>query len=437
MTAAIAAAVLLLGVSPDAQAAIDHRESFPRHEWGYHYYFTLSEVPESRRESLAKTLNYVVASLSREQYLEDQLPQRISDTCLHLDTRGPGWEHTLPKVLIQHYPYARQYTTFGIAPLCIRADWFVANIGDETFTGNGQFLLLYGRELKDRADFLKQWKVSTDVTDTFGFLEGSSGVKRQGAGLERNMESRATGRGATFETFDSRLVVGANDALENPDKRPPAHDASEIIAPNLKVGRDENGKIQAGALLAFFLADAKGARQKAAPVEIVEDAFNLRGYDIKQYMDCVSCHDQGFKRPTIDRYSQAISGGLVIKSLDYKLARDIERYYESAFNRDIERGIDDYAVAVKLCNGLTPEANAANYREIITAYDADVTLFDAARELHTTPRELSNAIAYYVEYVKQPNARLAMLAERQPISRAQFEFNSYKFYEALKLWSAR
>jgi hypothetical protein len=429
-------------LASEVDAARLDQARYPAADHAYLYYFTTAIVAQEYQRPLYQSLCYVVASLSRDPYLQGQLPQPVTETLYRIDTRQLKWEKTLPQVLVQHYPYSRDTTSKGYAPLVIRADWFVANIGDEAITKDAQYLLLYGKALANEKEFLAFWSVGQQATDAFGFLEGDSGVKQRKAGLERVMETRPAGRGASFQTFDSRFVAGETDALANPDKRPPKHDATEIIAPIVKVGRDEAGNTQAGALLAFFLANGNrngvaGAKQAAAPVDIVEDSLNTRGYDIKNYMDCVACHDRGLKEPTLDQYRKAIVSGVLIKTLGYQDALNIERYYESAFLRDVRRGIEDYAIAVKLCNGLTPTENAALYRQVIAQYDADVTLEQAARELYTTPGDLSLALADYTERYKDRNLRLALLAEGQAISRAQFEFDAYKLQEAIRLWPAR
>lgn len=450
-------AVALLSVTPDAAVALAHRQAnYPAAEWGYHFYFITSAAPESRREDLAKVLNFHCAALSRDPYIAEQLPQPVTlydkegkastyPNVLHIDTRPMRWEF-LPTVLVKHYPYARELTSKGVAPLTVRADWFCANIGDQKFTGDSRFLLLYGKSLANKSEFLKFWEVSSRASDTFGFLEGDSGVKRPGAGLERNMESRPSkGRDAAFETFDSEFVTGAADALRHPETRPPKHDANELLAPIVKYGKDADGKPLAGVLYATFLSQGNrdpkvtpGTRQNAAPIGLVEDSFNLRGYDIGDYYDCYSCHEKGLKDPTLDAYSSAIVGGVIIRSLDKQKALDVERYYESAFYRDIKRGQEDFAAAIKLCNGWEPEENSRQIRETIRAYDAPVQLFDAAREFYVTPETLALAIAYYTEKYKSPeNVRIAKLAERQPIARVQLEFDSYLIQEALRVWGAK
>lgn len=433
-------ACAVLAAASDGDAAVVDRNRFPAADHGYLYYFTTSTVPENRQSNLAHTLKYVVSSLSRDQNLDSHLPKQVGPTLFRIDTRELKWETTLANVLIAHYPYAKHLTSQKIAPLCIRADWFCSAIVDETLTKESQYLLLFGKDVKNSADFLKFFKAGSEASDTFGYFEGKSGVRPKSAGLERVMHTVPVGRGALYQTFDSAIVAGETDGLENVDSRPPKHDASELIAPLIKVGKDEAGETKAGVLFAWFLANGNragvaGQRQAFAPNNIVEDSLNLRGYDIRNNLDCVSCHSQGLKLPTLDRYREAIVGGVIIKSYDAKLALDIERYYQSAFVRDVKRGMEDFTVAMKLVNGLTPDQNRDLFCENINAYDDDVTPQQAALELGTTDKELSLAIAYYVEKYKDRNTRIAMLAERQSISRAQFELNAYKLQEIMRLWA--
>lgn len=435
----VMAAVLTLFAAGDTEAALADRARLDPLSIPYTYYATAESCPAEQQPALIATFKFAVSSLSRDTNLDDHLPQRVTDTLYRLDTRALKWETALPANLIKRYPYAPAQTRYKVAPLVFRMDWFTANALDEVVTGDMQYELLYGKTLANESDFLKAWNFGTKATDAFGFLEDQSGVKRQGAGLERVAESRPVGRGAGFQTFDSKAVAGETDPLENLTSRPPKHDASEIIAPILKVGRGDDGTVQAGSLLAYFLANGnrqgvEGQRQPAAPVSIVEDSFGLRGYDIRNTLDCASCHDEGLKRPNIDGYQAAIVGGVVVKALKDRDARDIDRYYQSAFVRDVERGIEDYTVAIKLVTGLTPQENARNLRAVVIGYDADVTRQQAARELGCTVQELSLAVAYYVEAYKGNNLRMAKLAEGQRISRAQFEANFYKLQQALALW---
>lgn len=433
-------ACAMLAAANDGDAAVADRARFPASDWSYLYYFSTSSVIEARQANVAKTLRYVVTSLSRDQNLDSHLPVQVGPTLYRIDTRELRWDGTLAKVLVTHYPYAKHVTDKGQPPLCIRADWFCANVIDETITKDSQYLLLFGKALKTSAEFKAAFKAGSEASDTFGYFEGKSGVRPKSAGLERVMQTVPVGRGALFETFDSAIVAGETDGLENVDARPPKHDASELIAPLTKVGTDEDGNTQAGNVFAWFLANGNregvaGSRQAAAPANIVEDSLNLRGYDIRNNLDCVSCHSQGLKMPTLDRYREAIVGGVIIKSYDAKLALDIDRYYRSAFVRDVKRGMDDFAVAIKLINGCTPDENRNLFCENVLAYDDDVTPALAALELGTTPKELSLAIAYWVEKYKDRNTRISMLAQNQPISRAQFESNAYKLQEIMRLWA--
>jgi hypothetical protein len=432
--------------SDEFQDALKDREKFAKSQWGYYYYFTTATEVQSERENLAKDLNFCVAIFSRDPYLPGQLPVPVTSTLYRIDTRNLLWEHSLPWVLVKYYPYNRALTYKGIAPLVIRADWFCACVVDSNITGDSQYRLLYGDHPPTTADaFTKFWGMDATASDTFGFYEGLSKVKAEESSLERIMESRPAKRAAGFGTFDSAKIVGPTDPIVNLGARPPKHDASEWLAPIIKYGKDENGKVSYGSLFAYFLSNGNngkgtfGARQELAPVGVVKDHFNLRGYDIKQTFDCISCHDTGLQRPSFDKYRDVLVGGVVVKTIydqDKKLALAIERYYQSPFGRDIERGIEDYALAVKMCNGLSPQENSQNFRERIRRYDADVSPQQAARELYTSVGELRLAIGHYNNLypTKGIDGRTAMLGEGQTISRDQFEYGFYQLQLAMAAW---
>lgn len=433
------AAALLLFAAGDTEAALADRARFELADHSYLYYATAETRPAEQQAALIATFKFAVSSFTRDPNVDDHLPQRVTDTLYRLDTRSLGWQFSLPQVLVEHYPYAPHLTKNKIAPLVFRMDWFTANIGDEVVTGNSQFLLLFGKDIKTRNEWVAALGLRSNASGSFGFVEGNSGVRRSDSDLQRVMQSNGADRSAWLETFDSAIAAGETDALEFPDVRPPKHEATELFAPLIKVGRDADGNVVAGTLYATFLANGNvegvpGARQPAAPVAIVEDPFGLRGYDIRNWIDCFSCHDEGLKRPTLDAYREAIVDGVRINVIDHKEARNIDRYYQSAFYRDVERGIEDFAAAMKIVNGLTPQQNAINLRQVIRDYDGKLSRSQAADELCCTVEELSLAVTNYVETYKDRNLRISRLAEGGSISRQQFELNYHKLQSALNLW---
>lgn len=404
------------------------REKFPREYWPYIYYFRTDTVPPEERPLLAASLAFVVCSLSNRIPLEQQLPVKVSEDLYRIDLRGLGWERQFAKVIIEHYPYyslANWPEKHHRAQLVIRADWFVANIMDPVETRDAQYQLLYsGKPPKNVEDFKKFWGVGERKEYDFGFLEGRSGVKTRND--TRLLQSSATAtRGYAWETFDSEKVAGEKDPLENLAARPPKHDASELIVGMVKSLRGESGTLQA-----YLLADGDGNRQEEAPAKIVKDDLGLRGPDIRNTIDCVSCHQEGIKNVTVNEYeAHFLSGALV--AADYQTKQEIERYYESLdIFKDIKRNNEDYETGVRLVNGLDPATNARTFVAIVEQYDRDLTLEQAARELYLQPQELQDAIAYYSGTTKL-SANLTSLAGGKPISRYRFIENYYLLQQAI------
>lgn len=411
--AAILLTCLTLGTNPDAEAAYADLATLPAASQPYAHYLTLSDQrsPEAK-ERLAKTLAFVLPSLSSKSYLGDQLPVRVSADLLRIDTRGLGWEKSLPVVLTNFYPYRPDLKAIGRYPRVFSGTWAAAELVDPTRTKDAQYLLLYGKTITTEAEFKSHWLVQGNKDLFYGRIESKSGVANE---LVRLIENQpAANRTSHWQTYDSRLIAGQTDPLETLGGKL-KYDASELIA---AIPKHYAGK--SGALQAYFLSDAKGKRQDKAPTDIVTDHTGLRGPEIINTFGCISCHAPaaGLIDPTLDAYREYILGGAKVFA-DYDTKRRIEQYLQSDIGKEMARGREDYAEAIRLCNGLTPEKNAANWVAVVKAYDAPVDLSQAAREVYSTPDELRNAIASYAPSGKL-SARLAALAHGQPMSRDQW-----------------
>jgi hypothetical protein len=420
------AALLLIAAASDVDAAVADRARLPVAEWPYTYYASLSSAAAEDRDTLENAFRFTVASLSRNPRLEEQLPARVTNTLLRLDTRGLAWEHALRQVLVERYPYKPYGLRTHSAPLVFDAAWFVAAVTDPVETGNAQSLLLYGRELKTAAEFRAAWKVVNDPSLNFGLIEGKSGVAFQ---KTRLLENNASGnRGYSWITYDSRIVAGKTDPLETLTARPPKHDASELIAaiPKTYAG-------QGGALQAYFLADGKGKAQAKAPADIVIDYRQLRGVEIRNTIGCVQCHAEGIIHPTVDQYKSYILSGARIYA-DKVTQTEIDRYHASDIAKEIRRANEDYAAGVEMVNGLTPVENAAAFVQIVTQYDAPVSLESAARQAGYPRDQLAFAIADYGRRYGL-TGRLALLAQGEEISRHQFIESWPKLQEVIYQWS--
>lgn len=423
---------------PDSDAAFRDRAKLPPEQQAVCAYLTLAAVPEERRDDLEALLRFVLPSLSSKPYLGDQLPVRIEGTqLLRIDLAGLGWENTWGDVLAQHYvplyrPDLLQYKDHKgrpAVPLVVRGDWAASALMDPNVTGDAQYRLLYGTPLKNAEEFRKFWTANGNPQLSFGRIEGRSGVSVAG---ERLMENVPTAnRGYFWQTYDSRVVAGQTDPLENLTARPPKHDASELIAAIPKHYLGESGTLQA-----YFLADAKGARQEKAPADIVQDHTGIRGVEIRNTLSCIACHRQGILAPTLDTYRAYILSGARIYTKDKATQAEIDRYLDSPIAKEIARNNEDYSAGLKLCNGLTSERNAELFKQVVQQYDADVTPEQAARELYCELEEWRLALGDYSR-TGQITGRLALMAQGQSISRDQWAANFHLAQRILGLWQAQ
>lgn len=424
-------------VASDADAAFKDLATLPPDEQPHCFYLTTSVVADEHRESLVKILRFTVPSLSRHNYLPEQLPVAVAGTnLLRLDARGLGWEKW-PEVIAEHYVPSYRPDLLGVknqygqpaAPIVVSGLWAAVALTDPVLTGDAQYKLLYGTPPKTASEFRKLWLVNEDGGLAFGRLERGSGVALE---RKRLMENKATANRAYFwQTYDSRVVAGETDPLENLTARPPKHDASELIAGIVKYSGDERGTLQA-----YFLADAQDKRQEKAPADIVVDDTGLHpGVEIHNTASCISCHTDGLRHPNIDGYRAYILSGARVYSYDKATQQDIDRYFHSPIANEIERNNADYAAGVKLCNGLGPADNALLYRMVAGLYYQDVDLAQAARELPMPldGRELQLALGDYSR-TKQLSAALSELASGNKLSRNQWLANIPLAFKAVLAW---
>lgn len=427
MTVAAILLTLLAAGQTDADAAYADWQRLGR---GHYAYATVgTERSEQAKERLAGQLAFTVASLSSKSYLADQLPVKVTENVYRLNLQGLGWEKMWPVVLLQRYPYRADLALVHRYPLMVNANWIVADLTDPTRTGDAQQLLLYGRAIKTEKEFKAFWKVQGDKELFYGRIENQSGVANE---LVRLIENQpAANRTSHWQTFDSRVVAGRSDPLETLGKAL-QYDASELIAaiPKHYAGRT-------GTLQAYFLSNAKGEFQAKAPADIVTDHTGLRGPEIVNTQDCLSCHTpaSGLIDPTLDGYREFVLGGAKVYA-DYTTKQRIEAYLQSDMGKEMSRGREDYTEGVKLVTGLTPDKCAANFIACVKAYDAPVDLQQAAREVGISSDSLRLAIGHYSPTGKL-SARLAALPY-QAMSRRQWELSQRQLLvDVLPYWRAK
>lgn len=412
----------LFSVSPlESESAFADRAKFDLVSQTGIVYLSLSDVTEGDREGLANTIKFVAASLSSKPNILQQLPHRVDGTNLmRLDLAELGWASIYQAQVIKNYPYRPDITAHSKSfPLVVSGLWFVACATDPNETAGMYYELLYsGKPPRTLKEFHEFWKVQSAPGDFVAFVEGQSGVAVQ---RRRLIENHPTGnRGHSWSTYDSKSVVADKDPLENLVPGTLKFDAGEHIAAIPKRATNASGTLQA-----YFLSDSKGNRQESAPASIVTDHLQTRTSEIRNFVSCVGCHATGINAPTVNEYSEFVTSGAKIYAQDKPTKEKIEAYLQSDFAKELTRANEDYAAAVKITNGMTPELNSAAFVKFVQMYDRDVDLAQAALELGVTEKTLSLSLAYYSAGKQPLPARLAGLAHGKAVPRKAWEQLSY------------
>lgn len=411
----------------DIGAALKDRAKFAERDWGYLFYVTYHSVPDQYVEDLRGVTSFVTASCSQQQIIERCTPTYLTSRMARIDIRDMQWNPDQWRTVLKGYPYA-PYTPL---PMIVRADWLVQLLSD-TSRSDARYRLLYGTTKFNRDDFLKLWQAGSKVEHHFGFIEGQSGVA---VVKKRWVENRPNAlRTYVWGTLDFSKVSDATDPLAHPD-RTFKHEAEEWIAgmPKMSLTTYERGNLQD-----YLLSNAQGVRAEEAPTSIADDKNKFRGLpSVRTWGSCVGCHPLGINGPKINEFQRYLndskSQATVYKR---KLKEQIELFHLGGTEAEIERNRTGYAMGIKLCNGWTPEVNATKFTQVIAAYDAPVTMEQAARELYAEPEELKNALAYYSTKGYQLNARMSELVDGVGIPRTSWEESSgySTAYYALQYW---
>ncbi len=432
-------AILLVCLTPAEYAAAEaDRAQYPAADQPYIFYLTTSHLAGEHKAACEATTAFVVASSSRQAIVEKCVPAEVQDGLSRINLVDLKWDWRAWHKLLASYPYSRAPGS-GAVPLVVRADWLVVQLADTT-GGTSYYELLYGSAKLDRDAFLKAWQANADPAHHFGVIvRSTSPIGPAVAGI-RHVENRPTAqRGSAWMTRDSAKITAESDPLEHLDGKF-KHDAEELIAtiPKVSISTGERG-----ALLAFLLANAKGERQEEAPPSIVTDHLGFRGQKaIRNFGSCIGCHATGFVDPGVSELRTYIKGnaaGVDVYATPKKLQEQIELFHLSDAGKQLRRDNEDFAIGVKLVNGLDGEANADAFRGTIEAYDREVSLEVAAAEHHVEPKELVLALGYYNQQGGKVGARLAGLADGMPMPRTRWEEIGgwYTAYVAVQAWEKK
>ena len=305
------------------------------------------------------------------------------------DSRGvkyaAGWyRNTKQAVIPAAAPWLDTAQAIELITLCqstvpvLRADWFFAQTAIQEGRKVGYYGML-GLGNK-RADFEKlvglDRAAATRLRKEVAAIVSVSSVALH----NRQIYRVQTLTGPYWETRDAKQNDGDRNALRllNGDFK---HDAEEIYA-SLPNG-----------LFAFFLSDAGGSRANTAPDFIASDS-RASGTDRRVHvgLSCVRCHVPGIQ-PIADHARRLYTGAIRLDVTDANRYLRLRQLYLSDLDRLIKRDQDDYAEALKRCNGLTPAENSRAYAAYFDAYaERPVGPAELARELGTTEKRLLDGI---------------------------------------------
>jgi hypothetical protein len=173
----------------------------------------------------------------------------------------------------------------------------------------------------------------------------------------------------TRDVFDDQTKArNAVDALNGKY----THDAEEHY------GALSNG------LFAYFLSDAKGGLQTAAPPEVGFDKTTTSNDGrIHAPLSCIRCHVEGL-RPLDDYGRQLWQGERKLAAFDPKKFRRLEQLYLAPMKEELEDDTRRYARALSRLNGpgWTTLKNARAYKDAWRRWaDEKVTISRAAAEM--------------------------------------------------------
>lgn len=226
-----------------------------------------------------------------------------------------------------------------------------------------------------------------DFIQEVRFAQARSDVLKQGRLVKR---FEAIG-GAVWATYDNRkaqnVVVKGKAEFRDP---------RSIVREFTFDGTEQFG-LQSNKLWATYAGNNKGEALDSAPDFLGGDALsNHNTKRIEVNISCLRCHKKGGLKNLKPYHQDLYRPPLALVSPDDKeLARAQELYFaqlEPLLALDRAR----YAAAVAETNGLTTEADAEALGDAWAAYDGDVDLARACRELGTTPDEFRAAVRAYL-----------------------------------------
>lgn len=388
-----------------------HLDARQQAEWGRAIDFwtnSLSTEPDMVR------LTRVRSDLLRLDLRDYELPravwERLVDPYFHLAVRRRGSRQASQALAPWASPkdHALLATLLRSRAPIVRGDWWLVESSQQIDRkGTGYYDWL---RVRNRREFQARVGADLRLADRVK-REVRAIVDRSGVTLHnRQLVRYGTVSGAYWVSLDVNASTGKRNALRNlgDDYQ---HDVEEIYAtlPN--------------GLFAFYLADAAGVQQDAAP-DFIAANHVAPGNDRRIHVGwtCVSCHVEGI-RP-IDDWGRAIySLPLALADPDETRLRRNRRLYLSDLQRWVSRDQADYGAAVLGLTGLTPPQLARSYGRLRASYvEADLSTADVAREAGVSVPVLRQRLQAIITSTGKLDPILAgILSGRRATRREHFE----------------
>ena len=401
----------LLNGGRNAKAVADHL--------GRQRYFSLRvqyNDPDLTQADLAMyraAFSKVVNSLSRTSRVI--VPETVqtrgngiaAETLLRIDLGDFGWDVITWSSVVAAYPYALEPSApqmkeihdqireligpvrfDGFAP--VRIDWFVSVA---TRPPLYHVLLNTPQTLQELENQLGIQRLKDLLQPSADYLR--FGVTRSGVSAFNRIVDRHTGERNRYYwiSYDFSSGAGRRNIVRFPlgpsfDGNPfPAHafdhDGGEVVyeLPN--------------GLQGYMLVDAQGRRIDEGPTSIVWDrGFTSGTPAIVNGLSCMACHSQGMKYPLGEQFlirdSVAVFGN-VRASVEQRQPK--WKQVKLRLDRDRNRFLGSLAQAMDpFLKPLNPDVRVKDVAEpvrlVVLAYQADLSLDDAARELEIDPQSL-------------------------------------------------
>jgi hypothetical protein len=381
-------------------------------QYKYFKFFTSYTVSNEKIQKLIPSvLSFVLNSCASYKSIRHiKKPTQINDTLFAIDIRDYGWslddweriagiDPYFAEPIVDHRLY--NYNRLLSGNSLFRADWFIVHATDATKQTDRKiddiiyYLLLYGKgnEPKDADDFRRIWEVDLK-TIRIKQVERGSVIDQGKSGVSRHARQVRRGRtifGCYHETrdvksYEEKLLRAESEYKNNfilkdfiEDIFANHFDAQEFIT-------SDRNRLQV-----YQLGNNVGKRLEEADAGIVWDRVDANDPRVRTAKGCMVCHAVGIN-PVSNAVADIFRRGGKLNFKTKELNDAVEAFYLSDLDSDIEDDNRLYARAVKECNGLTPEENAAAYEAIYNWYMGPVTPTQAAFECGMTYRDYKLAI---------------------------------------------